>query len=183
MMRAATLAMHRSPRSLAAAYGGSAAALVVVALAAAHARSPLHFLLLVGFGVLLVALAACDAATLLLPNRLMYPALLAALALAGTWPDHSLASSLAGGLLGGGAMLAAFLLLPGFGAGDVKLCALIGLLVGVHGLLPALMAGVLLNGLVVALGLAARRLSVRGVMPYGPGLVAGALLVLLLAHG
>jgi len=153
-----------------------------LAMAAPRAQSPLHFLLLAGFGGALVALALCDAHTKLLPNRIMYPALLAALLCAGLWPNHSLASSVVGGLAGGGIMLALFLALPGFGAGDVKLCALIGLLVGWPHVLGALFLGLVANGLVAFVGLATRRLSLRQAMPFGPGLIAGALLILFLAH-
>jgi leader peptidase (prepilin peptidase)/N-methyltransferase len=155
------------------------AAMPALFLAWHRAESPLHCALLAGFSLLLVALAVCDATTMLLPNALMYPGLAVALLAAGARPDHSLSSSLAGGLAGGAIMFALFVIVPGFGAGDVKLCALIGLLVGWPHLLVALMAGIICSGAVAVIGLLTRRLSLRGAMPYGPGLVAGALLVLL----
>jgi leader peptidase (prepilin peptidase) / N-methyltransferase len=178
----AALAPRTTPgRRLLAVCAGSVTALAFLAAAGARAHSLEHFALLAGFGLLLVALGSCDLATLLLPNRLMYPGLLAGLLLCWAWPGHSAASSLAGGALGGLLMLAAFVLMPGFGGGDVKLCALIGLLVGVGGVLTALMLGIVINGGAVLLGLATRRLKLRGVVPYGPGLVLGALLLLLRA--
>src|SRR5581483_4367825 len=130
-----------------------------------------------------IALAACDIATLLLPNKLMYPALVAAVALCWAWPDHTAVSSLLGGVIGGGIMLVAFAVMPGFGFGDVKLCALIGLLVGWRLTLDALTLGVLLNGVIVLIGMVTRRLGPRSVTFYGPGLVAGALVVMLYARG
>jgi hypothetical protein len=45
------------------------------------------------------------------------------------------------------------------------------------------MLGIVINGGAVLLGLATRRLKLRGVVPYGPGLVLGALLLLLRAAG
>lgn len=159
-----------------------AAMLAVAGLALRRAESPLHFLMLAAASVLLVALAASDARTMLLPNRLMYPGLAGALLLAGAWPGHTWASSLMGGAAGGAVMLVLFLLVPGFGFGDVKLCALIGLLVGWPQVLGALLAGIVCSGLVavalIVLGKAGRRTA----MPYGPGLVAGALYVLLLVR-
>jgi len=151
-------------------------------LAAHRATGAAHFALLSGFAVLLVLLAVCDARSMLLPNRLIYPGLLAALLCAGAWPDHSWQSSLAGGAAAGAAMLVLFVLLPGFGAGDVKLCALIGLLVGWPHAGTALVTGMVFNGLLAGAGLLLRRLRLSGAMPYGPGLIAAALLVLLVSR-
>ena len=154
----------------------------VTGLAVHRADNPLHFAMLASAGLLLVALAACDLTTMLLPNRLTYPGLVAAVLLAGAWPDHSWVSSLAGGAAGGAIMLALFLLVPGFGAGDVKLCALIGLLVGWPHVGVALIAGVMVSGVVALTGLLSGKLGRRDSMPYGPGLIAGALYVLLLVR-
>ena len=152
----------------------------VTGLAVHRAETPLHFAMLASAALLLVALAACDLTTMLLPNRLTYPGLTAALLLAGAWPDHSWISSLAGGAAGGAIMLALFIIVPGFGASDVKLCALIGLLVGWPHVLGALATGVVCNGLVALALVAAGRAGRRATMPYGPGLVIGALIALLL---
>jgi len=182
-MRAAQTAAPSTARLLCATAAGAATAALAIVLAARQADSAAHFCLVAGFALLLIALAACDLATLLLPNALMYPGLLAALALCWAWPDRGAPASLAGGVLGGGAMLLAYLLLPGFGGGDVKLCALIGLVVGLRGVGVALTLGVLLTGVAALVGLATRRLSPRSVLPFGPGLVAGALMVLLRLYG
>ena len=158
----------------------TAAVLLVSGLALRRAESPLHLAMLVGASLLLVTLAACDAATLLLPNRLIYPGLTAALLLASAWPQRSWPSSLAGGAVGGAVMLVLFVVVPGFGAGDVKLCALIGLLVGWPHVLTALIAGMICSGLVGGLLVLSGRAGRRSTMPYGPGLVVGALYALLL---
>lgn len=170
----------RQPRLFRYAVPASLVALAAVGLALHRAQSPLHFLLLAGASLLLVALAASDAATMLLPNRLMYPGIAAALLLAGAWPDHSIASALIGGAAGGAIMLALFLVVPGFGVGDVKLCVLIGLLAGWPHILTAIIAGIFCSGFVALAGIIGGRLRLRSSMPYGPGLVAGALYALLL---
>ncbi len=164
----------RAPR-----WRDAAALLFVGTFALRRAESPLHALLLLGFSSVLVLLAAEDLHSRLLPNRLTLPAIAAAVLLAGAWPAHSWAASLAGGAAGFALMLAAYLLLPGFGAGDVKLCALIGLLIGWPQVLAALTLGVFCNGVVGIALLASGRAGRRSVMPYGPGLILGALLVLL----
>lgn len=158
----------------------TAAALAAVwLLALLRAENALHLALLLGFCTVLVLLAAEDLRTRLLPNRLTLPSIAAATALAGAWPGHSWQASLLGGAAGFLLMLAAFVLLPGFGAGDVKLCALVGLIVGWPLVLTALTLGVFCNGLGAIVLLVSGRAGRRSVMPYGPGLILGALLVLL----
>ncbi|HLZ68799.1 MAG TPA: A24 family peptidase [Dehalococcoidia bacterium] len=159
--------------------GIALALLLVAALALRRAQNPLHGLMLLGFGAVFVLLAAEDLRSRLLPNRLTLPAIAAALVLAGAWPGHGWPSSLAGGAVGFALMLAAFLLLPGFGAGDVKLCGLIGLVCGWPLVLTALTLGVFCNGIAGLALLLSGRAGRRSVMPYGPGLILGALLVLL----
>src|SRR5579871_6715389 len=90
-------------------WAGVAAGLAVVALAARRAESPLHFVLLAGFSLVLVALATIDATTLLLPNRLTYPGIAAAVLVSGLWPDRSAWAALGGGGAGFGLMLVVFL--------------------------------------------------------------------------
>ncbi len=157
----------------------AAALLPIALLALRRTENALQLALLAGFGAVLVLLAAEDLRSRRLPNALTLPAIGCAVVLAGAWPGHGWQASLAGGAAGFGLMLAAFVLLPGFGAGDVKLCALIGLLVGWPLVLTALTLGVFCNGLCGLALLASGRAGRRSVMPYGPGLILGALLVLL----
>ncbi|MFJ9827623.1 prepilin peptidase [Streptomyces sp. NPDC101160] len=146
----------------------------------------LVWLLVTPFGTLL---AVVDARVQRLPDPLTLPLaaalplLLALAALlpyaAGSWP-HSLLGALA---LGGG-YLGLFLLHPdGMGLGDVKLAVPLGAALGWYGwgvLFAGAFAGFLL-GAVYGLGLVLARRAGRGsAIPFGPFMIAGALLGLLL---
>ena len=145
----------------------------------------------VAFGflaVLGVALAAIDIAVQRLPDPLTLPAypilitLLAAAALA----SHDFAA-LARALLGGLALIGAYLLLalvrPGqLGGGDIKLAGIAGLALGWLGW-PTLIAGAalgfVLSAIVSVALLAARRVTLHSAICFGPFLLGGALLAML----
>jgi leader peptidase (prepilin peptidase)/N-methyltransferase len=150
------------------------------------------FTLALGFlGALGVALAAIDLSIQRLPDRLTlpaYPVLIALLAVAAL-TGHDL-GALVRALLGGLAMAAGYLLLglarPGqLGGGDVKLAGLVGLVLGWLGW-PAVLYGAALGFVLAAVAslalLAARRVTLRSAISFGPYLLAGALLTIL-AHG
>jgi leader peptidase (prepilin peptidase) / N-methyltransferase len=138
------------------------------------------FALLAAAGLLL---AVVDLRHRVLPNRVVVPALGAAAALLvvaagaeGAW------TSLLRAVLGAGVLFAAYLVLallsPGsLGMGDVKLAALLGLCLGWLGW-TAVVAGALAGFVVqavVALGLlVTRRIGLRGELPFGPAMLAGA---------
>jgi leader peptidase (prepilin peptidase) / N-methyltransferase len=141
------------------------------------------------FGALGVALAAIDIGVQRLPDRLTLPAypviivLLAAAALAG----HDL-TALVHALLGGLIMAAGYLVLglvrPGqLGGGDIKLAGLGGLVLGWLGWY-ALLFGAALGFVLAAVAslalLAARRITLRDAISFGPYLIAGALVAILL---
>ena len=140
------------------------------------------------FGVLGVALAVIDIATQRLPDPLTLPAypimiiLLAGAALFG----HDFAALLRA-MLGGLALAGAFLLLAlvrpsQLGGGDIKLAGIAGLALGWLGW-PALIAGAalgfVLSALVSLALLAARRVTLRSGISFGPFLVGGALCAML----
>ncbi len=86
-----------------------------------------------------------------IPNRLVYGAMLGALAVrAGLIGGHSLLDGIAAGLVGGG-ILFLFFLAGGMGAGDVKLMAAVGTLSGLRHLLVILLTSSIAGGL-LALG-------------------------------
>jgi len=140
-------------------------------------------------GALGVALAAIDITVQRLPDRLTLPAypilivLLTVAAIAG----HDVAA-LGRALLGGLALAAAFLLLallrPGqLGGGDIKLAGIAGMALGWLGW-PALIAGALLgfvlSAVISLVLLGMRRVTLHSAICFGPFLLGGAFLVMLL---
>ncbi len=149
---------------------GVAAAVLI----AVRAVDPRHAALVAVFGTVLLAFIGTDLDRHLLPNRMMYPAVTLAVVLSWAWPDRTALGSLTGGLLGLGLMFAIFMVVPGFGFGDVKLAALLGLVAGVSNTLSALMIGAVAAGLAVLVMLATRRAGMRTAIAYGPYLAIGA---------
>jgi len=135
---------------------------------------------------ILLVTAAIDLERQLILNVIVYPAALAALALAPWGPPgvdadgwRAYISALEGGALAFGVLLLIYLLSRGgVGEGDVKLGAFLGLALGLKGALVALPVSFVIGGL-VAVGLWALRRVRRGdVIPYGPALALGGLLSL-----
>ncbi len=164
--------------------------------ASAGAPSLTHVAILVTFLVLAVAgvaLAAIDADVHRLPDRLMWP----------TWAVVFGGLSLAA-LLGGegealvrtvacGALAGLFYLLLslasiargalGLGLGDVKLAVVLGAALGwfsIQSVVLGLYAGFVVGGVAAALLLLTRRVKIGGHLPFGPPMMIGALLALLL---
>ena len=156
---------------------------------AARAVDGRHAALVGIFSLFLLALLGTDIERHLLPNRLMYPALALALALSWAWPDESVRRSLMGGGLGLGLGVALFLL-PflilrryGFGLGDVKLSALLGLTCGSAYALSAFAIGLIAGGAGAIVLLAARRTGRGAFTAYGPYLMLGMFLGMLARRG
>ena len=130
---------------------------------------------------LLVAITVIDWRHRIIPNRLVYPAILLAA------PYVAVADLAGGGLdapragigflvYGMGLLIIALISPRGMGMGDVKLAALVGLCVGGLGLRyvgVAAGAGVLIGGVaaIVALAAGAGR---KSALPYGPAIALGA---------
>jgi leader peptidase (prepilin peptidase) / N-methyltransferase len=139
-------------------------------------------------GVLGVALAAIDIAVNRLPDRLTltaYPVLIALLgvsAIAGHDAAALARAVLAGLALAGGYLLLA-LVRPGqLGGGDIKLAGLAGLALGWLGW-PTLIRGAFLGFALAAIAslvlLGLRRITLRGSICFGPFLLGGAFLAML----
>lgn len=156
------------------------AMVVLCAVAYARAADPRQFLLMSVFGGALLTLTAADFERRLLPNRIMYPSLVAALILSWAWPHRPLWSGLEGGAVGALIMLGVFLVFPGFGFGDVKLAALIGLILGFPTVLYGLLVGMVFGGLGAGWLLLSKRAGLRSAMAYGPYLAGGAILEMLI---
>jgi leader peptidase (prepilin peptidase)/N-methyltransferase len=152
-------------------------------------HDPWAIVLLAPFCGMLLALSVIDARTKKLPNRLVYPSLLisaAYLVVARVFgADVDLVRSAIGLLtLGGGLLLVALVVPRGMGMGDVKLGALIGLVLGAQGLGPvgvASGAAVLLGGLGAIVALI-RGASRKQALPFGPFLAAGAVIAVFAGH-
>ena len=166
---------------------------VACATAAGLALRPDHYdlgpaLLTAAFAFSLLVLASADFERKRLPNKLMYPSIVLAMAFSWAWPDRDIQQVIfgAGVAIGIAGVLFAFGMLTGallgvrataFGLGDVKLIVLLGLLCGWPAFFPALLYGVLAAG-VVSVALVLRGRS-KSVFSYGPYLVLGGLVVLL----
>jgi leader peptidase (prepilin peptidase) / N-methyltransferase len=139
-------------------------------------------------GTLGVALAAIDIAVQRLPDRLTLPAfpvliiLLAAAAALGH-DDGQLVRAVLGGLALTACYLLLALLRPGqLGAGDIKLAGLAGLVLAWLGwptLLIGASLGFVLSAVVSLALLAARRVTLRSAICFGPFLLGGTLLAIL----
>jgi prepilin signal peptidase PulO-like enzyme (type II secretory pathway) len=127
---------------------------------------------------LIVALIVCTATDLLryrVPNAVTYPGTALALAAALLMPDADIVSAILAALLGGGFFLAlAFITRGGIGLGDVKLAVLIGAALGLPLAYQALLAGMLIGGVVLAVLLMAGILGRRQAVPYAPFLALSA---------
>ncbi|WP_336712324.1 prepilin peptidase [Arthrobacter sp. USHLN218] len=137
-----------------------------------------------------VLLGAIDARHKLLPNRLVLPFLVGALVLLGSAAAVSGAwLQLLGGLLGGAALFALYLVMAlikpgGIGLGDVKLTAVVGLYAGYLGLdawLLVLVGAFLLNAVAIVVLMLARVLNRNSDIPFGPAMIAATLLAPMLA--
>ena len=118
-----------------------------------------------------------------------YPGVLLGLVLSPLTESGPLGAGL-GALAGGGLFFGLYwlgrLLYRGqepMGSGDVTIATMIGAMVGLQRVLPALFLGGVLVAVVSLVLLATRQAGARTYLPYGAGLCAGSLLVLLLPVG
>ncbi len=139
-----------------------------------------HFVFVAAVACVFIVALVIDLERRLIPNRLVYPAIAAALLAipfaAGPGPPQALW----GGAVGLALLLLIVLVYPGgMGLGDVKLAALIGLVVGFPLVLLALFLSFVLGGAVGAAALLARRAGMKDALPFAPFLAAGAMVALL----
>lgn len=112
-------------------------------------------------------------------NILIYPAAVVTLLLRSVPPGRDTLITLLGGAVGLLPFLLVALLKPGtMGGGDIKLAALIGLIVGFPQVLWALSLGILAGGAIACLLLLTRRWGANSHIPYAPFLCLGAVLSL-----
>jgi len=93
-------------------------------------------------------------------------------------------SALLGGAVGFAIMLLPYLISRGgMGAGDVKLAALIGVVVGFPQVVAALLVGIVIGGIVAVFLLLARLRGRKESVPFGPFLAVGAMVTLVWGEG
>jgi len=134
--------------------------------------------------LVLVPIAAIDLEHHVIPNRITAPAAVLALALGSALdPSGEPARLIACAVAGGFFLLAAVISPRGMGMGDVKLSALLGLLLGAEvapALLIALVAGVVVGVIVIARRAPEERR--RAGVPFGPFLALGGLTAIYAGH-
>jgi leader peptidase (prepilin peptidase)/N-methyltransferase len=152
----------------------------LVVLAAARYPNPWHDILVGGLLALMPAIALIDLRHQIIPNKLTYPATLAfAPVIVLAWLIGDAADpvkAVIGFLAFGGGIFLVASVSGGMGFGDVKLAALIGLVLGSLGLrFVGVSAGatIVLGGVGGLLALTMGR-GMKSKIPYGPYLAAGA---------
>jgi leader peptidase (prepilin peptidase) / N-methyltransferase len=139
--------------------------------------------------MVLVAVAMIDIEHQIVPNRILYPSfpLFAALVGLGAALGHDMElvpAALGFLAFGGGLLLVAVVSPGGMGMGDVKLAALIGLVLGALGpryVVVAAGVGILAGGLGAIALMALTGASRKAKIPFGPYLAAGAIVAAFLA--
>ena len=166
------------------------AAITAVTFAALALRFGLTWILpaLLVFAAASTVLTLVDLAEKRLPNAVIFPTLaaVAVLLVPATWATGDWISLL-WAAAGAAAMFAVYFMLAlispsSMGMGDVKLALVIGLLLGWFGLnawLIGLLAAFIVGGVIALAALALRRVTLRGSIPFGPSMLAGALIALL----
>ena len=135
------------------------------------------------FATVFLTLAMTDIDRRLLPNRIVYPAIVIAVAVCWAWPDSSVEQILGGGLVAIVIAIALLLASLPFGAGalgmgDIKMIVLIGFVVGLPSVLVAIFVGTIAAAVFAALLIVTGRKSKRDYIPHGPFLAAGAIIAL-----
>jgi leader peptidase (prepilin peptidase) / N-methyltransferase len=138
------------------------------------------------FATVFLTLTLTDLDRRLLPNRIIYPSMLMAIAFCWAWPETSTLQILLGGVAAIvlAALMFAFSLLFGaeaFGMGDVKMIVLIGFVVGFPAVIVALLVGTISAGVVAGILVVTRIRGLRDYIPHGPFLALGAVFALFAA--
>ena len=132
---------------------------------------------------LLLVIAVIDLNHNLILNRLVYPGIVIVLIVSGFGSSLTIVPGIDKAAIGGAIGLGLFLLIVilsrgGMGLGDVKMAALMGLMLGYPSIITAIFLAVVVGGLVA---LALMLTGVKGrkqTIPFGPFLALGAMLAL-----
>ena len=139
----------------------------------------LDILRLLFFIGILILLSVNDLRRGIIPNKIVYPAMLITVGLTLVSPEVSIKMSLIGGAVLAGLLMIPAVLLKRMGLGDVKLVFLIGLMTGFPEGIIALFSGIILGGLAAITLLLLKVKGRKDEMPYAPFLAIGTIIVLL----
>ena len=162
-------------------------ALAFAATVARFAPASLQLAVVFPYVAVLIVLFAIDLDQRLLPNLLTYPLVVYALAVFALGASPFIPSVEDFAWAAGAALLVPaglYLLAIPFGSGaigegDLKLLVSVGLFAGGAKLFYGLVVGALAAGIIVAILVFVRRISMKSFVPYGPFLIAGALWAIL----
>jgi leader peptidase (prepilin peptidase) / N-methyltransferase len=132
------------------------------------------------FVAALMAITQIDLEHRIIPNRIVAPLALAAIALTVVFQPHLLTERLIAGTAAGGFLLIAVLAYPaGMGMGDVKLAAVMGLVLG-RSVAPAMLVALVTATVVGAVVIARKGVSEgrKTAIPFGPFLALGSVIAL-----
>jgi len=128
--------------------------------------------------IILIIISIIDYKYYIIPTKLIYPAILLAIALS-YWTNTGIINALIGASVG-----VAILIIPvlctsgkGIGLGDVELIVFVGLVTGFPGILFVILIGFMLGGIVAVVLLFAH--IKRDKIPFGPFLSIASIIILL----
>jgi prepilin signal peptidase PulO-like enzyme (type II secretory pathway) len=135
------------------------------------------------FAIVFLTLALADIDRRLVPNRIVYPSIVIAIAVCWAWPDNSVLEIVAGGLIAIAIGIVFLLVSLPFGAdalgmGDIKMMILIGAVVGLPAILVAMFIGTVAAAVFSGLMLVTGRRKRRDYIFHGPFLALGAIIAL-----
>ncbi len=137
------------------------------------------------YGAIFALILVTDVERRLILNVVTYPAILLAIVAGFFTPGMTWQSALGGGAIGftfflGAALVGNSVFGSGaLGGGDVKLAAFVGLITGFPLVIEALVLGILIGAAISLILIVTRVRSLRDHIPYGPFIVAGAIVTLL----
>lgn len=133
---------------------------------------------------LFIVLMVIDLEKGLILNRIVYPAMVAALLVSVFLPDIAFVPGIKNAAIGGGigfglGLLVAILSHGGMGFGDVKMAALMGFVIGYPRIFFTLILGAIIGGIIAAFLLATRKKKRKEGIPFGPALAAATIVTLI----
>jgi leader peptidase (prepilin peptidase)/N-methyltransferase len=133
---------------------------------------------------LFIVLMVIDLEKELIPNRIVYPAMVAALLISIFLPDLTVVPGIRDAAIGGGigfglGLLVVVLSRGGMGFGDVKMAALMGFVIGYPMIFFTLILGSIIGGIIAIILLATKKKRRKEGIPFGPVLAASTIVTLL----